>query len=265
MSNGGFIEFKNAPSTISASGVWSIREQLRYNRDEAWYRDIPDMPQGSLVLHLDANDPLSYSGSGSTWNDVSGNSNNGTLNNSPTFNTNYFTFNGTSQEVTTTTSFTSASSLTIFALFKTSSASGKKIIGFQNTQTGTTQSSYDRHLYVDTSGFLRFGMYDTATRMAISPFSVTDNTWRLATATYGSEGTTMRLYINEASVATATSSTSSYTGWWRIAGYALSGWANGLAGYFPGDIAVAGAYHRALSSGEITQIYNRYKNIYSLS
>lgn len=38
-----------------------------------------------LVLCLDAANPRSYSGAGSTWSDLSGNSNHGTLTNSPTF------------------------------------------------------------------------------------------------------------------------------------------------------------------------------------
>ena len=38
-----------------------------------------------LVLALDAGRTLSYSGSGTTWTDLSGNSNNGTLTNGPTF------------------------------------------------------------------------------------------------------------------------------------------------------------------------------------
>lgn len=36
MSNGGFIGFKNTPSATSASGVWSLREQLRAQRDGIW-------------------------------------------------------------------------------------------------------------------------------------------------------------------------------------------------------------------------------------
>ena len=37
-----------------------------------------------LILHLDAGNTDSYSGSGNTWSDISGNNNHGTLN-GPTF------------------------------------------------------------------------------------------------------------------------------------------------------------------------------------
>jgi hypothetical protein len=47
----------------------------------------PRIVTQGLVLHLDAADKNSYPGTGTTWNDLSGFSNNGTLVNGPTFNT----------------------------------------------------------------------------------------------------------------------------------------------------------------------------------
>ena len=46
----------------------------------------PYIVTNGLVLALDAADRNSYPGSGTTWTDVSGNGNNGTLTNGPTFN-----------------------------------------------------------------------------------------------------------------------------------------------------------------------------------
>jgi hypothetical protein len=46
----------------------------------------PDIVENGLVLCLDAGNPKSYPGSGTTWTDISRNSNNGTLTNGPTFN-----------------------------------------------------------------------------------------------------------------------------------------------------------------------------------
>jgi hypothetical protein len=47
----------------------------------------PNIVTDGLVLHLDAANTKSYPGSGTTWYDKSGNGNNGTLANGPTFNT----------------------------------------------------------------------------------------------------------------------------------------------------------------------------------
>jgi hypothetical protein len=46
----------------------------------------PRIATSGLVFYLDAANPQSYPGSGTTWRDLSGNGNNGTLNNSPGFN-----------------------------------------------------------------------------------------------------------------------------------------------------------------------------------
>jgi len=48
----------------------------------------PKIVTDGLVLCLDAGDGKSYSGSGTTWTDRSGNGNNGTLTNGPTFDSN---------------------------------------------------------------------------------------------------------------------------------------------------------------------------------
>jgi prepilin-type N-terminal cleavage/methylation domain-containing protein len=46
----------------------------------------PPIVTNGLVLNLDAGNPASYPGTGTTWTDLSGNSNNGTLVNGPTYN-----------------------------------------------------------------------------------------------------------------------------------------------------------------------------------
>jgi len=47
---------------------------------------IPDIIRDGLILYLDAAEPSSYPGSGTTWTDLSGRGNNGTLTNGPTYN-----------------------------------------------------------------------------------------------------------------------------------------------------------------------------------
>lgn len=52
-----------------------------------------------LVLNLDATNPRSYAGTGTTWTDLSPSGINGTINGSPTFTNGYFVFNGTTNSV----------------------------------------------------------------------------------------------------------------------------------------------------------------------
>jgi hypothetical protein len=65
-------------SGAGGSGIVIIRYRTKP------FPQIPIVTSG-LVLNLDAGNPASYPGSGTTWNDISGNSNNVTLTNGPTF------------------------------------------------------------------------------------------------------------------------------------------------------------------------------------
>ena len=64
----------------------------------------PNIVKDGLVLYLDAGSPNSYPliNSSTTWKDISGNANNSSLVNTPTFSTTVggaFTFNGTNQYI----------------------------------------------------------------------------------------------------------------------------------------------------------------------
>jgi hypothetical protein len=68
-------------------------------------RGGPDIIEDGLVLALDAANKKSYPGSGTTWNDLSGNGNNGTLTNGPTFdggNVGSIVFDGVDDVITLT-------------------------------------------------------------------------------------------------------------------------------------------------------------------
>ena len=74
----------------------------------------PTVVTDGLVLALDAADRNSYPGSGTTWTDLSGNGNNGTLDNSVTYTSNNgggLSFDGTDEivllpKIITTNDFT---------------------------------------------------------------------------------------------------------------------------------------------------------------
>ncbi len=63
----------------------------------------PVVKNANMQICLDALNPKSYSGSGTTWTDLGLSGNNGTLTNSPSFNSNgYFSFDGTDDYVALT-------------------------------------------------------------------------------------------------------------------------------------------------------------------
>jgi hypothetical protein len=58
------------------------------------------MKNSDMIMCVDALNPKSYGGSGTTWSDVSGNGNDGNLTNSPTYSSDgYFDFDGTNDRV----------------------------------------------------------------------------------------------------------------------------------------------------------------------
>ena len=92
-----------------------------------------------LVLALDAGRTLSYSGSGTTWTDLSDNSNNVTLTNGPTFSSDNFgaiVFDGTNDYAVTSTSI---------------------------TPSGTNSFTYSAWIYIDTIG----GSFGTSIKGAV--------------------------------------------------------------------------------------------------
>jgi hypothetical protein len=229
---------------------------------------VSPVVDSSLQLWYDAGQSASYPGSGSTWTDLSGKNNTGTLVGSPAYSSadgGSIVFNGTSNEVTTTTFFTNPATFSIGVWFKTSVASGKKLIGFQVTQTGSS-SNYDRMIYMGTDGKLYFGVYDGSTNTAVSPLTYNNNVWHYALATYGGEGSTMRLYVDGQSVATATATTAeNYNGYWRIGAFNVAAWPGGASsGYFSGNISIAQVYSRSLTSAEVLQNFNAVRGRYGI-
>ena len=75
---------------VNVNGTWKEGSELHAKVSSAWKQSssssfsIP-VNTSNLVVYLDAGETTSYSGSGTTWNDLSGNGNNFTLTNGPTY------------------------------------------------------------------------------------------------------------------------------------------------------------------------------------
>lgn len=76
---------ESEPTSDSASGIFDLTSQLIYKNASKWPALSGGHVTANLVLHLDAGDTNSYSGSGTTWTDLTGNGNHGTLTNAPTY------------------------------------------------------------------------------------------------------------------------------------------------------------------------------------
>jgi hypothetical protein len=218
----------------------------------------------SLVLELDAADKNSYAGSGTVWSDLTGNSNNGTLTNGPTFNSgnggSIFT-DGTNDLISTPYSGSAADSYTFSAWFNNDNYSETKyVLGRGRDGAG---NGWSLQLNVTTAGIAQMGVVYTVPSTVGTGANGTSilalNTWYYITGVW-SAGSVGRIYVNgilEGSLAiTGTSLRTSTNGWW-IGSVDTTLFSSGYN-------AVAQVYNRVLSVDEINQNYNAQKSRFGL-
>ncbi len=149
----------------------------------------------------------------------------------------------------------------VSAWINTTTDRGGKIIGFGNGRPRTGNNapnlsgSYDRHLYMQNDGRVRFGAYNGSTTTVTSPSALNDGSWHLVTGTQGPEG--MRLYVDGKRVASnSVANQQAYWGIWRIGGDNLSGWpSRPSSNFFGGLIDEPAVYPRALTAREVAAQY----------
>jgi hypothetical protein len=195
-------------------------------------------------------------------NDAAG-VNPGTLQNSPAqaadrFNVSNkaYSFNGTSNYVTTTNAYNNPNDFTISIWFKTAVAGGR-LIGFGTSQTGLS-GQYDRHIYMNNTGQLYFGVYPGSTVTVNSALSYNDDKWHQATATLSSTAG-MALYVDGVQVGSNPNNKAAenYTGYWRIGWDNNNSWNSQPSNYyFSGALDDALIYTRALSASEVATTFN---------
>ncbi|MBA3801671.1 MAG: PKD domain-containing protein [Acidimicrobiia bacterium] len=140
---------------------------------------------------------------------------------------------------------------------RTTTTRGGRILGFGDLQKGNS-GHRDRHIYMDNSGRLLFGVraQNGAARTVTSPLSYRDGRWHQVTATMGSAG--MRLFVDGVLVASRsdTAAGEAYLGHWRLGGDRLSGWPNTPSTVnFVGDVDEIAIYPTALGQAAIGAQY----------
>jgi hypothetical protein len=165
-------------------------------------------------------------------------------------------FDGNTATLTSALQLYNPAPFTISAWFSTYSPTGGKIIGMGNVANGNS-TTYDRHIYIDSTGKIRFGMNSTGFATILSTTTVNDGRWHHVAAGFFS-GIGMTLYVDGMLQASSTYNlASAFTGFWRIGGDNTAGWVNGLVNYFLGRIDEVAVYNRALSAAEVKQLWRR--------
>jgi hypothetical protein len=206
-----------------------------------------------LVLDLDAGMNASYNGSGTTWTDLSGIGNNGTLVNTPTYSTangGYFTFNGSNNYVSIPNVATSKNCSICFWFKHGTPANWSDILTFQTGVDGTASR-------IEKSGTSAVDYYWFNGGFVSGTIIFTHNGTNFDYISLIFDATNATCYKNGSQTSQTLSSdfgsaSTIYLGT-RL-----------LNNYWNGNIAQVQMYNRALSATEISQNYNALKHRFGL-
>lgn len=218
----------------------------------------PRIATNGLVGYWDAGNTRSYPGSGTTWTDLSGRNNTGTLTNGPTFsssNGGYITFDGTNDYIDCGSNYSGlfGSGFTWGAWIQILSGSVYRRILTINT---TDNTNYQNFLQISPTSTVQAG-FSFTTPGPVSQYkegttALNVNTWYYVTVTMSSS---VNIYVNGVNNAGTTSGTPSLSnsyGRLEIGRLIQSS----VAYYGPCYISNAYLYNRELSQSEISQNFN---------
>jgi hypothetical protein len=216
-----------------------------------------------LLLYADA--AYGYSGSGTTWNDMSSVNNTGTLINSPTWTQpgagGYFTFNGVNQlsQYSSTLFNTAYTGKTVFVAARMNNSSWTPGVAQYRCMFGSTggNRNFNFYMYHDASNLYYLHFSATGGGSSLSnAISVTTNTWYIFALTQSS--TTVSYYLNNSLVNAITGQT---------LGQYLTTTNENIAvsdNYWYGDIGFCAIYSKELTTNELTQNYNAIRGRFGL-
>ena len=227
----------------------------------------PRIVTDGLVLCLDAGNSKSYPGSGTTWADLSGNGNTGTLTNGPTYssaNGGSIVFDGTNDYIqanVNTTSLDGDPSFTVdmFVRRRTGTNIGGNagFWGIGGTGQGNAISGW-----TPTANLIHIDVYDS-TRLATSQYYPEGQFLHIAWTKNGAgtETTNVKCYINGVETSLTKTRNATRTNQFNTStngvGICLGRIVANEANYHaPIDIGSFKVYNRALSATEILQNFN---------
>lgn len=212
-----------------------------------------------LVLCLDAGNPRSYSGSGTTWKDVSSDLNT-TLSNGPTYTSGtggYFTFDGIDDwvDIGTNPAFTPANFTASIWFYLNNTPSTGTVYRLVRSRT------YGFGINIDESRIYNSFIYTSVSPDAgVSGSALNLSTWYNITTTLASS--TYSIYLNGNFV---TSSGTATNNAYYVNGYlGLARDADSANSYFNGRISQFQFYNRGLTATEVLQNFNAQRTRYSI-
>ena len=227
----------------------------------------PKIVTNGLVLALDAGNTKSYTSGSTTWFDKSGNANNGTLTNGPTYssaNGGSIVFDGVDDLIIKNPPFTGlpSSQLSVFIWVKFNSLSA---VYYELVSQGRTPSNYEGEWVLGTnnvSGSARLSFFDYNSGYGFNVVNgntilVTNQWYYLGFIKNGTSGT---FYVQGSQDGTPTGINKTYTD----TGYVIGGGYRDSSYYLSGNLASTQIYNRALSATEVQQNFNALRGRYGI-
>ena len=214
----------------------------------------PRIVTDGLVLCLDAGNVKSYPGSGTTWNDLSGNGNNGTIDNSVTYTPNNgggLSFDGT-DEIVLLPKIITTNDFTVCQFISYTSDTGEGWT-FEQYNSGAGRLILNTRAINNTFRFFIGGNAFTS-----STNLVQGQKYFICCSRSGSIG---NIYINGNLDATGTLNSNSID---NITSAIGGSRAFSSAKQFIGDIYTTSVYNRALTESEIQQNFNALRGRYGI-
>ena len=232
----------------------------------------PSIVRDGLVLCLDAKDPNSYSGSGSTWYDLCGNYD-FTLVNSPSYSTHkgtpVFNFSGTNDRASYTGSLShdigSAATLIIVMASISNSNFGACSRLFSANDGSSNNIDYNTYFALASCDQTRYGLWyqsDPAGLYPTSSLKTTNDDFKIVAYQWTAGGTSY-VYVNGTEESSYSGSSTNPFDYTQIGKMSIAENAAGIENAYV-RVALVQMYQKALSAAEISQNYNAMKSRFSI-
>ena len=220
----------------------------------------PDIVENGLTLFLDASNIRSYPGSGTTWSDLSGNGNNGTLTNGPTFsaaNLGSIVFDGTND-------YAAVNPVSAFNIYCIS-------IWFKPTTIINSTSAYKPLIHFKSSTYKYISFGDTTSRVANEYITIVQEPGDKRTAVndggslsagiwynivFNYESSQYNIYINNTLKSTTIGSSTGNVPLITDPDFIYLNSVEGTSGYLDSSLSMCMIYNRTLTANEIQQNFN---------
>ena len=224
----------------------------------------PKIFTDGLVLCLDAGDGKSYSGSGTTWTDRSGQGNNGTLTNDSTFDSDIggnIVFDGTDDRGYCGSVTPDTGDFTIEFLFQLTGTGGRG--GVFERKAGSPYNGFSLGQGGSNNwAFAVSGTSDFNNRIQAAWTYPTSNVWYHDVAVY-SGGNTVTIYRNGVYIDSDTGSSQGDLSTQGTRTDLLIANRDNQSGALPCKVALTRVYNRVLTASEVLQNYNATKGRFS--